>query len=96
MDFYKEEKEGNIIGSSKQSDQVLVIDEAMHELFFPTKKRNQETTQMCQQLATGVATTLLVELEDTSKATFEHLSVAGGQYSQAVISMCEEMTTFRM
>ncbi len=37
-----------------------------------------------------------VELEDTSKATFEYLSVAGGQYSQAVISMSDEMATFRM
>jgi hypothetical protein len=72
MDFYKEEKEGNVIGSSKQSDRVLVINEAMHELFFPTKKRKRETTQMCQQLATGVATTLLVELEDTHK---QHLSI---------------------
>ena len=82
MDFYKEEKEGNMIGSSKQSDRVVVIDEAMHELFFPMQKRNPETTQMCQQLTTDVAMTLLVELEDTSKATFEYLSVAGGQYSQ--------------
>jgi hypothetical protein len=33
MDYYKEEKEGNVIGSMKTSDRVLVIDEAMHELF---------------------------------------------------------------
>ena len=68
----------------------------MHELFFLTKKRNRETTQMCQKLATGVATSLLVELENTSKATFEYLSVAGGQCSQAVMSMSEEMATFGM
>ena len=29
MDYFKEQKEGNVIGSSKLSDHVLVIDKAM-------------------------------------------------------------------
>jgi hypothetical protein len=40
MDYYKEEKEGNVIGSTKTSDRVLVIDEAMHK---PPLLANQET-----------------------------------------------------
>ena len=62
MDYYKEEKERHVIGSMKLSDRVLVIDEAMHELFWTTKKCNSETTQYCYILAAGVATTLLTEL----------------------------------
>jgi hypothetical protein len=47
-------------------------------------------------LADGIATTLLTELEDTSKATFEYLSAAGRKYSQAVINRSEEMATLGM
>jgi len=96
MDYYKEEKEGHVISSMKLSDRVLVIDEAMPELFWPTKKCNSETTQYCYVLANGIATTLLIELEDTSKATFEYLSAAGGKHSQAVIDCSEEMATLGM
>jgi hypothetical protein len=35
-------------------------------------------------------------LEDTTKATFEYLSAAGGKYSQAVIDRSEEMATLGM
>jgi hypothetical protein len=96
MDYYKEEKEEHVIGSMKLSDSVLVIDEALYDLFWPTKKCNSETTQYCYVLATGIATTLLTELEDTSKATFEYLSAAGGKYSQAVIDCSKEMATLGM
>ncbi len=59
MDYYREEKEGNVIGSTKPSDRVLVIDEAMHEVFWPTKKRNSETTEFCYTPAAGVTSMLL-------------------------------------
>ncbi len=65
----------------------------MHEVFWPTKKRNSKTTEFGYTLAAGVASTLLTELEDTSKATFDYLSAAGGKYSQAVIDCSEEMAT---
>ena len=71
LDYYKEDKKGNLIGLLKQSDRVLVIDEAMSELFWPTKQRNSETTKFCHELALGVANTLLTALEDALKATFE-------------------------
>jgi hypothetical protein len=47
-------------------------------------------------LAAGIATALLTELEDTSKATFEYLSAAGRKCSQAVINRSEEMATSGM
>ena len=96
MDYYREEKEGDVIGSTKPSDRVLVIDEAMHEVFWPTKKCNCKTTEFCYTLAAGVASTLSTEMEDTSKAPFEYLSASCGKYSQAVIDHSGEMATMGM
>ena len=69
LDFHLEEKEGNVIGSVKEKDRVLVIDEAMEELFYPKRRANRETTELCTELAVGVATTLLTELLDKKKVT---------------------------
>ncbi len=44
LDYHFEEKEGNVIGSHKQMESVLAIDEAMAELFFPQKMENRQTT----------------------------------------------------
>ena len=68
----------------------------MSELFWPTKQHNLETTKFCHELAVGVTNTLLTELEDASKSTFEYLLAANGQYSQAVIDKGEEMATLGM
>jgi predicted PolB exonuclease-like 3'-5' exonuclease len=38
MTYFTEKKEGNVIASTKSYDHVLVIDEAMSELFWPTKQ----------------------------------------------------------
>ena len=68
----------------------------MSELFWLTKTRNRETTEFCQTLASGIATTLLMELEDSSKATSEYLSATMGKYSQAVIDNNEVVATIGM
>ena len=94
MDYYKEEKEGNILGLTKAKDCAHAFDEAISELFYPTKKCNRENTEFCYELASGVATTLLTELEDTS--TYEYLSATMGKYSQAVITKSEELATVCM
>ena len=39
LDYHYEEKEGNMIGSCKEHQRVLAINEAMAELFFPQKWR---------------------------------------------------------
>ena len=73
MDYFKEEREGNVICLCNQSERVLVIDEAMSELFWPTKACNRETTEFCQTLVAGIATTLLMELENSYQK--QHLSI---------------------
>ena len=40
MDFYKEKKEGNVIGFNRKSDLTFDIDEAMHKIFWLTKQKN--------------------------------------------------------
>ncbi len=59
LDYHFEEKEGNVIGSRKEEARVLVIDEAMAELFWPQRIENRQTTEFCWEFAVGVATTLL-------------------------------------
>jgi hypothetical protein len=93
LDYYKEDKMGNVIGSMIDSNRVRVIDLALHELFYPTKMRNRETTEFCFTLASGIATTIIIEMEDTKKASYEYLSAKLGKCSQAVITKEEELAT---
>ena len=74
LDYHFEEKEGNVIGSCKEHERVLAIDEAMAELFFPQKMENRQTTEFCKELAVGVATTLLTELTDPKKSTSNYIN----------------------
>ena len=67
ISYYFENKEGNIVWSVQSKDRVLIIDKAMAELFWPSKIHNCETSVFCKELAIGVATTLLTDLEDTKK-----------------------------
>lgn len=96
LDYFFEQKETNVIGSSKGADRVLGIDEAMVELFMPTKERNRQTEQFCRDLSVAIAITLLAEMEDPKKATHCYLSMAEGEYSQAVISQQEELASYGM
>lgn len=96
LNYYREEKVGNTVGSFNEEDRVLAIDQAISEVFYPTKVRNRETTPFCHILAERAATTLLVELEDPKKATHMYLSSVSGKRSQAVITRAEERATFGM
>ncbi len=64
LDIHFKEKEGDVIGSLKEHERVLAINEAMAKLFFPQKMENGQTTEFCNELVVGVATTLLTELTD--------------------------------
>jgi hypothetical protein len=86
----------NGIRSCKNTDQVVGIDEAMVELFMPTRERNLQTTQFCHELEVDVAITILTEMEDEPKATHLNLLTANGTYSKAVVSADEECTSFGM
>ncbi len=63
-----------MIGSHKQMERVLAIDEAMAKLFFPQKMENRQTTAFCKELVVGVATTLLTELTDPRKSTHNYIN----------------------
>jgi hypothetical protein len=73
LDYHLEEKDGNVIGSRKEDDCVLAIDEAMAKLFWPQRMENCQTTEFCWELSVGVATTLLTELTDPKKATHNYI-----------------------
>ncbi len=49
MNYYKEEKEGNVVGSFNAKDRVIVIDEAMHELFWTKLQCCVKTKQVAFQ-----------------------------------------------
>ncbi len=80
----------------KPTNRVLGIDEAMVELFMPTKQHNCKTDAFCYELAVDVAITLLSEMEDTRKATHLYLSTIQGEYSQAVISESGLLASYEM
>ena len=64
MEFFFEEKEMNVIGSLKKSDRILGIDEAMVELFMPTRQQNRQTHQFCCNLAVHIDVTIMMEMEN--------------------------------
>jgi hypothetical protein len=55
-------------------------------LFYPTEKHNMHTDELCSTVASGLATCLLLELEDPRKANSHYLSAKGGKYSWAEVS----------
>jgi hypothetical protein len=73
LEFYREDKRGNVHGLCHPDNRILVIDLAIAEVFFPVKLCNRETAEFCIKLAKAIATVLLVELEDTSKATHQYV-----------------------
>ena len=86
LDYYFEEKEGSVVGSQNKDDHVLAIDEALAELFWPTLESNRETTEFCIELASGIGTTMVMELEDPSKATHHYLSAVDRKWIQKMLS----------
>jgi hypothetical protein len=93
LEFYREDKRVNVHGLYHPDDRIRVMDLAIAEVFFPAKLCNRETTEFCIKLAKAIATVLLVELEDTSKATHQYLSVCLGDRSIAVTTREEELST---
>ena len=86
MTWYFEEKEYNPIGSTSKAQRVLSIDKGTEMLFYPTEKQNMQTNELCSTLAAGLASCLILELEDPRKANYGYLSVKGGKYSWSKVS----------
>ena len=90
MTWYFEEKESNPIGSSSIAQHVLSVDKGTEMLFYPTERQNMQTNELCSILAAGLASCLILELEDLRKANSDYLSVKGGKYSWAQVSDAEK------
>ena len=86
MTWFFEEKECNTIGSSSKSQRVLSVGKGAEMLFYPTEKQNMQTNELRTTLAAGLATCLILELEDPRKANSDYLSAKGGKYSWAQVS----------
>ncbi len=67
LTYFFEEKESNVIGSCSRGDRVLAIDLAKCEVFYPTQIENQQTHDLCVNLAREVATCLLLEVMDPKR-----------------------------
>ena len=56
------------------------------EVFWPPLDSNREKTEFCIELASGIGTTMVTELEDDDKATHACLSAKDGSKSQEMLS----------
>jgi hypothetical protein len=83
LTYFFEEKESNVVGSCSQGDRVLAIDLAKCEVFYPTRIENQQTHDLCVNLAREVATCLLLEVADPKKAISDYLWKGDGRFSWA-------------
>ena len=73
-----------------------VIDKQELKLFYPTRRENRQTHDICCRLAVEIATTILVELRDTEKATHKYLSSAKGVYTQGKITKADRTACMNM
>ena len=65
-------------------------------LFYPTEKQNMQTNKLCSTLAAGLASCLILELEDPRKANSNYLSVKGSKYSWAKVSDADKDASMGM
>ena len=74
----------------------MTIDLAKCEVFYPTRSENQQTNDLCVNLAKEVATCLLLEVADPKKATSDYLSKGDGRFSWSVSSEEEKKASIGM
>ena len=96
LTYFFEEKESNVVGTYSRSDRVLAIDLAKCEVFYPTQRENQQTNDLCVDLAREVATCLMLEVADPKKATSDYLSKCDGRFSQSKLIEEEKNATIGM
>ena len=68
----------------------MTIDLAKCEVFYPTRIENQQTHDLCVNLAREVVTCLLLEVTDPKKATSDYLSKCSVRFSWAMSSTEEK------
>jgi hypothetical protein len=90
MTWYFEEMESNPIGSSSIAQHVLSVDKGTEMLFYPTERQNMQTNKLCSILAAGLASCLILELENPRKVNSDYLSFKGSKYSWMQVSDAEK------
>ena len=93
LTYFFDEKELNVVGSCSRSDQVLAIDLAKCEVFYPTRRENQQTNDLCVDLERDVAMCLMLEVADPKKATSDYLSKCDGRFSWSKLTAEEKNAT---
>jgi len=96
LTHFFEEKKSNVVGSYSHSDQVLAVDLAKCEVFYPTRHEKQQTNDLCVDLAREMATCLMLEVADPKKATSEYLSKCDGRFSCSKLTAEEKYATIGM
>jgi hypothetical protein len=85
LTYIFEERYSKLVGgwSTTLSEGKVVPFNLLHfELFYPDARvENRQTHRYGRMLAEKVATTILMELCDTSKQTCDYLSSVNGKYS---------------
>jgi hypothetical protein len=96
LTYFFEEKESNVVGSYSRSDRVLAVDLAKCEVFYPTRRENQKTNDLCVNLAREVAMCLMLQVADPKKATSDYLSKCDGRFSWSKLTAEEKNATIGM
>ena len=85
-----------MIGSCSREDRVLAIDLAECKVFYPTRIENQQTHDLCVNLAREMTTCLLLEVADPKKAISDYLLKGDGRFSWAMSSEEEKKASIGM
>ena len=86
LNYMFTEKSSHPIGGSRtQDDKVLPYDILIAELFYPVRNENRQTHNLSIRLGELIADTMLIELRDKSKNTWEYLSSCDGRYSKKTL-----------
>ena len=81
LDWYFEEKQNYVAGGQTKLDRKKGMKLVREELFYPKRIENRETHATCLLLAQELASTLILEFQDTTKVTCLYLSKLDGEYS---------------
>ena len=94
LNYMFTEKSSHPIGGSRtQDDKVLPYDILIAELFYPVRNENRQTHNLSIRLGELIADTMLIELRDKSKNTWEYLSSCDGRYSKKNITENDRQET---
>ena len=72
LEWYFKKKRTLVYGSFTKDSRKLGIDIVRAEVFYPSKRSNRETTEICKMLGEEVGDIIVIECEDTSVGKVTH------------------------